>query len=84
MGPTNPANYLKINAGNEKRHQYVYEKIICSPCVHRYEKLPCGGNNVCMQQISAEQVIEKISDVLNHLAHPSPQGEGTGLRVLNA
>jgi ADP-heptose:LPS heptosyltransferase len=83
-GPTNPANYLKINAGNEKRHQYVYEKIICSPCVHRYEKLPCGGNNVCMQQISAEQVIEKISDVLNHLAHPSPQGEGTGLRVLNA
>jgi len=66
-GPTNPANYLKINPGEENRHAFVYEKIVCSPCVHHYEKLPCGGNNVCMQHISAESIIEKVSSVLNHL-----------------
>jgi ADP-heptose:LPS heptosyltransferase len=63
-GPTNPANYLKINPGEENRHVYVYHKIVCSPCVHHYEKLPCGGNNICMQHISAERIIEKISSVL--------------------
>ena len=63
-GPTNPANYLKINPGEENRHAFVYDKIVCSPCVHHYEKLPCGGNNVCMQHISAESIIEKIESIL--------------------
>lgn len=66
-GPTNPANYLKIPAGEEQRHVFVYNKVHCSPCVHHYEKLPCGGNNFCMKNISAESIIEKINTVLNHL-----------------
>ena len=70
-GPTNPANYLKINPGEENRHAFVYNKIVCSPCVHHYEKLPCGGNNVFIQHISAESIIEKIDGVLNLLT-PTP------------
>jgi ADP-heptose:LPS heptosyltransferase len=67
-GPTNPASYIKIPAGQEKRHQYVYNKVACSPCVHHHEQLPCGGNNICMQHIMAESIIEKISGVLEHLS----------------
>lgn len=65
-GPTNPAGYLKIQPGQEKRHLYCYNKVACSPCVHRHEQLPCGGNNVCMKEISPEQIIEKISQLLQH------------------
>ncbi|WP_207513478.1 glycosyltransferase family 9 protein [Longitalea luteola] len=63
-GPTNPGSYLKIPPGQEKRHLYCYNKIACSPCVHHHEQLPCGGNNVCMKKIAAEEVIEKISRLL--------------------
>ena len=66
-GPTNPTSYIKIPAGQEKRHQYVYNKVPCSPCVHHHEQLPCGGNNVCMKNIMAESVIEKISALLEYL-----------------
>ena len=66
-GPTNPASYIKIPAGQEKRHQYVYNKVACSPCVHHHEQLPCGGNNVCMKNILAESIIEKIGGVLDYL-----------------
>ena len=66
-GPTNPANYLKIRPGEEQRHVFVYNKVPCSPCVHHYEKLPCGGNNFCMTNITAESIIDKLSLLLNEL-----------------
>lgn len=65
-GPTNPDSYLKILPGQEKRHLFCYNKVACSPCVHHHEQLPCGGNNFCMKEIAAEQVIEKISLLLEH------------------
>jgi ADP-heptose:LPS heptosyltransferase len=66
-GPTNPASYIKIPASQEKRHFYHYNKVGCSPCVHHHEPLPCGGNNVCMKEIQAESIIEKLSQLLEHL-----------------
>jgi ADP-heptose:LPS heptosyltransferase len=78
-GPTNPASYLKIPAGQEKRHLFLYNKVGCSPCVHHHEQLPCGGNNFCMKEISAESIIEKISGLLDHLNQP--YGQATLLKV---
>lgn len=66
-GPTNPANYLKIRADEEKRHVFVYNKVPCSPCVHHYDKLPCGGNNFCMTNITAKSIIDKLSLLLKEL-----------------
>jgi ADP-heptose:LPS heptosyltransferase len=66
-GPTNPASYIKIPAAQEKRHFYHYNKVSCSPCVHHHEPLPCGGNNVCMKEIQAESIIEKLSQLLENL-----------------
>jgi ADP-heptose:LPS heptosyltransferase len=80
-GPTDPMNYIKIAAGHEKRHLYIYNKVSCSPCVHHYEKLPCGGNNTCMKEIEAESIIEKLDALLQHLnEEPVDNYQGLGIR----
>jgi ADP-heptose:LPS heptosyltransferase len=71
-GPTNPGNYLKIGAHERERHLYYYLSSPCSPCVHHYETLPCGGSNFCMRNIPAEAIIGKIRELLHHLADPHP------------
>jgi ADP-heptose:LPS heptosyltransferase len=71
-GPTNPDNYLKIEPHESERHLFYYLKSPCSPCVHHYETLPCGGNNFCMKNIPADAIIGKIRELLRHLeTHPS-------------
>jgi ADP-heptose:LPS heptosyltransferase len=74
-GPTNPASYINIRAGQEKRHLYYYNKVACSPCVHHQEPLPCGGNNFCMKEIGAESIIEKIKLLLEHLQNENEHAE---------
>jgi ADP-heptose:LPS heptosyltransferase len=73
-GPTNPTSYMKIPAAEEKRHLFHYNKVVCSPCVHHHEQLPCGGNNFCMKDIQAASIIEKISQLLEHLKPASMAG----------
>lgn len=80
-GPTDPLSYIKIPAGQEKRHLYVYNKVSCSPCVHHYESLPCGGNNICMKEIPAESIIEKIDTLLQHLNEQEPVDSYQGLGI---
>jgi ADP-heptose:LPS heptosyltransferase len=80
-GPTDPRSYIKIPAGQEKRHLYVYYKVSCSPCVHHYENLPCGGNNICMKEISAASIIEKINTLLQHLNEQEPVESYSGLGI---
>ena len=63
-GPTDPRNYLKTGPADEGRHLTIYLGATCSPCIHRKEKLPCGGNNVCMKDIDAAAVINKIEELL--------------------
>ena len=67
-GPTDPDNYLKIGEEEKGRHLSYYLKAPCSPCVHHYETLPCGGNNFCMKNIPAAGIIGKIQELLRHLA----------------
>jgi ADP-heptose:LPS heptosyltransferase len=66
-GPTSPDNYLRVEPQEAERHLYYYLQSPCSPCVHHYETLPCGGNNFCMKNISAVAIIEKIQELLQHL-----------------
>jgi ADP-heptose:LPS heptosyltransferase len=80
-GPTDPLSYIKIPAEQEKRHLYVYNKVSCSPCVHHYESLPCGGNNICMKEIPAENIIEKIDTLLQHLNEQEPADSYQGLGI---
>ena len=67
-GPTDPANYLSIGPEEKDRHLLYYGAEPCSPCVHRHNQLPCGGNNVCMKNITAIAIIEKIKQMLDHLS----------------
>jgi ADP-heptose:LPS heptosyltransferase len=71
-GPTNPDNYLKIDAQERDRHLFYYSGSPCSPCVHHFETLPCGGNNFCMKNVPAEVIIAKIRELLQHLSVPYP------------
>ena len=48
-GPTDPRTRLKPFDGLEE--EAVYRKIPCSPCVHLAETAPCGGDNVCIQNL---------------------------------
>lgn len=66
-GPTNPGNYLKVREGEEKRHLSLYLEKGCSPCVHYFERLPCGGNHYCMKEVKAEAVIGKLKELLDYL-----------------
>ena len=66
-GPTNPENYLKVLPEEKERHLYHYKQVSCSPCVHRFEKLPCGGDNFCMKTTEAGTVTAKIRSLLNHI-----------------
>ncbi|OQP63041.1 glycosyltransferase family 9 protein [Niastella populi] len=66
-GPTDPLAYIKIPASQQQRHLFIYNKVACSPCVHYHERLPCGGNNICMKEIRPENIIEKLNTLLMHL-----------------
>jgi ADP-heptose:LPS heptosyltransferase len=67
-GPTNPGNYLKINPDEQDRHLFHYLNAICSPCIHYHQTLPCKGNNICMKNIEAGSITEKIKLLLNTIA----------------
>ncbi len=71
-GPTDPANYLKIQPHERHLHLSIYLGTPCSPCVHRYEYLPCGGDNICMKQISAAAIIVEIRELLRRIGTPLP------------
>jgi ADP-heptose:LPS heptosyltransferase len=71
-GPTDPAHYLRIRPEERGRHLSVYRPVPCSPCVHRHETLPCGGDNVCMKDIPASAIIEQVRSLLTMLVVPQP------------
>jgi len=51
FGPCSPLQYGGFHAG-----EIFYKKVHCSPCVHKYLRPPCHGDNICMKSISAEEV----------------------------
>lgn len=53
-GPVNPEQYFMPN----EYRTYIYHQPYCSPCTHYLDTPPCGGDNVCMQQILTEEVVQ--------------------------
>jgi len=62
-GPGNPIHY----AENYENHIIIYRKVHCSPCIYIYIKPPCHGNNICMKEISADDVYNKSVNLINKI-----------------
>ena len=65
FGPETPALFGPLG-----RHSHViWKRLSCSPCVnvmnHRFS--PCN-DNVCMQQITVDEVYAKVSELLRQRA----------------
>ena len=61
FGPCSPEQY-----GMNKNAHVIYKNAYCSPCVHDFEIPPCKGDNICMKLISAKEVYEKVTELLNN------------------
>ncbi|KPJ69594.1 hypothetical protein AMJ44_03285 [candidate division WOR-1 bacterium DG_54_3] len=62
-GPENPFLY-----GMPKDNQiFIYKNIYCSPCVKQTYSPPCKGNNICMKNISVDEILEKTQLLLSDL-----------------
>lgn len=57
FGPETPALF----AARTPRHQAIWAGLGCSPCVNAYNnRQSCCVNNICMQQITVEQVFKEV------------------------
>ncbi len=55
FGPVHPNHNAHL--GPPERKIILYHPVLCSPCVHHVAVPPCGGNNLCMQLITPEDVV---------------------------
>jgi ADP-heptose:LPS heptosyltransferase len=64
FGPETPSLF----GAKTSRNHILWSGIVCSPCVNAYNNRlsPCR-NNLCMQQISVEEVFEKVCQVYEKL-----------------
>lgn len=58
FGPCSPLQY-----GGTENTITFYKKVHCSPCVHKYIIPPCHGDNQCMKQITAEEVMGALEEI---------------------
>ncbi|OYU96010.1 MAG: hypothetical protein CFE21_06255 [Bacteroidetes bacterium B1(2017)] len=66
-GPINPMQ--RFNFSNQTKHQYIYLQTPCSPCIHLSDVVPCGGDNICMKNMSILELSSKIDELLKTIAH---------------
>jgi ADP-heptose:LPS heptosyltransferase len=62
FGATHPRQYTMKWQQN---FYPVYKSVYCSPCVHIFDKAPCGGNNICMKLITVDEVLQMAHLILN-------------------
>ena len=51
-GPGTPLSYGEIY----DKHKIIYKKVHCSPCIYIHIDAPCNGNNICMKNITVDEV----------------------------
>ena len=61
FGPCTPFQY-----GNFEKTSIIYHRVYCSPCVHEFVKPPCNGDNQCMKNITPDEVLSVIKDVVSN------------------
>ncbi|MCA8912585.1 MAG: glycosyltransferase family 9 protein [Planctomycetes bacterium] len=54
FGPGDPVHY----GYDHERFTVVRKPVYCSPCVYETSRPPCGGDNICMQQIEVQEVYD--------------------------
>ncbi|MFA4888105.1 MAG: glycosyltransferase family 9 protein [Candidatus Omnitrophota bacterium] len=65
-GPVNPAQYA--DSDNSQQAVFYNKEIYCSPCLHKADFPPCGGDNVCMKSIPPKEVYKKACQMLGAAA----------------
>jgi len=60
FGPADPQHYGWQGPGVEIISKPVY----CSPCLHHVDRPPCNGNNICLQRITADEVMSAVGRIL--------------------
>ncbi len=63
-GPINPEQRIATNLPN---HSYIYLQTHCSPCIHLSDIVPCGGNNICMKNISVQQATNAVAALITRI-----------------
>lgn len=69
FGPETPTHYAPLAA----RARIFYKAVYCSPCLNAYnfKTAPCKGNNICMQQISVDEVFAAAREELERERVPA-------------
>ncbi len=70
-GPTLPRVYRPPGP----THQTIYHAARCSPCIGSLPGPPCGGQNVCMEMISVDEVSRALAAALDVAPHATPGTE---------
>ena len=42
-----------------ENHIIMYKNVYCSPCIYIHIDAPCNGNNICMKNISVDEVFDE-------------------------
>jgi len=53
------------NHGNNEKFFSLYKNLYCSPCVHEFLRPPCKGDNICMKQITVDEVRKLCVSLIN-------------------
>lgn len=69
-GPGSPARYQPRTS----KHLAVWENVFCSPCLYITREPPCGGDNICMKQMTVATVLRAIATLAPEFAvAPGPE-----------
>jgi ADP-heptose:LPS heptosyltransferase len=79
FGPGDPMHYGPTG----DRFRVLKKSIYCSPCLYEVDEPPCMGNNICMQRISAAEVLEAVESLLEPPTSPGLNGEVEGEFFVN-
>ena len=71
FGPGDPVHY----GPSDYRFRVIKKSIYCSPCLYEADEPPCNGNNVCMQRISADEVLEAVEGLVRTPVARQSNGE---------
>ncbi len=68
-GPTSPQSRIDLDTAN----LHIYQAVKCSPCAHFVDKLPCNGDNFCINTLSTETISQKIKELIQPLSGNAQQ-----------
>ena len=61
FGPGDPQHY----GWSGPNVEIVSKPVYCSPCLYHVDRPPCNGNNICMQRITADEVMDAVGRILS-------------------